>query len=109
LNLCLAAYARATKHGFTQPASSADAVKSWKLETDPVAHFVDDQCTRDFSGEETFADVYRRYKGWAPENSVGRLLSKKAFSERLSRMGLGTTKTRDGVKVPGIWLRVGVD
>jgi putative DNA primase/helicase len=42
LNLCLNAYAVAVRVGFTQPASSAAALKAWRLEADQVANFLEE-------------------------------------------------------------------
>ncbi|WP_431299065.1 DNA primase family protein [Tabrizicola sp. BL-A-41-H6] len=108
LNLCLMAYAKAVAKGFTEPTSSHEALKAWRLDTDQVAHFVEEECSRDFGGEERFSDVYGRYVPWVAENSTGKPVSKKAFSDRLSRMGLMTEKKRDGVIVKGLWLKAGV-
>lgn len=105
LNLCLRAYADALSRGFTQPASSLAALKAWRLETDPVAHFLEDNCTHDFGGEERFSDVYERYLLWVRQGGVSTPLSKKAFSSRLVGTGLAREKRNDGVVVKGLWLK----
>jgi putative DNA primase/helicase len=104
LNLCLAAYAQALVHGFTRPASSEAAKNEWRLETDQVAQFVEDACTRDAHHREKSSDVYREYQTWAEENGIQKTVTHKTLRNRLTSLGFGKQKTRDSNWVTGLKL-----
>lgn len=104
LNLCLAAYAQALQHGFTSPASSEAAKKEWQLETDQVAQFVEDACTRDPDHREKSSDVYREYQIWAEENGIKKTVTHKTLRDRLTSLSFGKQKTRESNWVTGLKL-----
>lgn len=104
LNLCLAAYAQALKDGFTQPASSNAAKNEWKLEVDQVAQFVEDACARDADSSEKSSEVFKHYKSWVDLNGIKHAVTHKTLRDRLTLLGFGKKKTRDGSWVTGLKL-----
>lgn len=104
LNLCLAAYAQALQRGFTSPASSEAAKNDWRLETDQVAQFVEDTCTREGGHREKSSSVYTQYKNWVDLNGVKQPVSHKTLRDRLTKLGFGNKKTREGAWVIGLKL-----
>ncbi len=104
LNLCLAAYAQALVHGFTHPTSSEPAKNEWRLETDQVAQFVEDACTRGADCSEKSSAVYAQYKSWVDLNGVKHSVTHKTLRDRLTLLGFGKKKTREGNWVTGLKL-----
>jgi putative DNA primase/helicase len=104
LNLCLAAYAQALVLGFTHPASSEAAKNEWRLETDQVAQFVEDACTRDAACSEKSSAVYAHYKSWVDLNGIKHPVTHKTLRDRLTLLGFGKKKTREGNWVTGLKL-----
>lgn len=104
LNLCLAAYAQALQRGFTRPASSEAAKNEWRLETDQVAQFVDDACTREADSREKSSDVFKQYKDWAALNGIKHAVTHKTLRDRLTQLGFGKQKTREAAWVVGLKL-----
>ncbi|MFT5005966.1 MAG: putative DNA primase/helicase, partial [Paracoccaceae bacterium] len=102
LNTTLEAYANALTDGFTQPQSSDDAKKEWRLEADQVAQFVDDNCQCSVGARAPVADVYRAYESWAMENGIGKKMSQKGLRDRLTRLGFGTDRDRNTRYVTGL-------
>ena len=102
LNTTLDAYARALVDGFTQPQSSEDAKKEWRLEADQVAMFVDDACQRDPESRTPTGDVFRAYQSWAQENGIGKTVSAKGLRDRLTRLGFGADRDRTTRYVTGL-------
>ena len=104
LNLSLAAYAAALQNGFTNPASSEAAKNEWRVETDQVAQFVQDACSRDADHREKSSAVYTLYKSWADLNGIKHHVTNKTLRDRLTLLGFGKQKTRDGKWVVGLKL-----
>ncbi len=104
LNLCLAAYAQALQRGFTRPASSEAAKNEWRLEVDQVAQFVEDACTRDPDSSEKSSEVYAQYKNWVALNGVKHPVTHKTLRDRLTLLGFGKKKGREGNWVTGLKL-----
>lgn len=105
LTLSLTAYARAVAQGFTEPASSEEAKKEWRLEADQVASFVEDMCHRDPHGRVGSTEVFANYKLWADQNGIGKTMSQKGLRDRLTRLGFGADRDMRGRYVTG--LRIG--
>ena len=105
LNLCLAAYAQALQRGFTRPASSEAAKNEWRLEVDQVAQFVEDACTRDADCSEKSSEVYAQYKSWVDLNGIKHPVTHKTLRDRLTLLGFGKKKTREGAWVVGLKLK----
>lgn len=104
LNLSLSCYARALHEGFTTPESSKEAREEWRLEADQVAQFIEAECQRVESGSVVASTLFKRYREWATENGIYRTLSMKGFRDRLTRLGLGSKRTRTGRFVTGVQL-----
>lgn len=104
LNLSLAAYARALVDGFTDPQSSEDAKKEWRLEADQVALFVDDTCHRAPDARTPAGDVFQAYRTWAADNGISKTMSQKGLRDRLSRLGFGADRDRAARYVTGLRL-----
>jgi putative DNA primase/helicase len=108
LNITLDAYACALVDGFTQPESSNDAKKEWRLEADQVAQFVEDVCQRDPESRTSASDVFRAYQSWAQDNGIGKTVSAKGLRDRLTRLGFGAQKSGPtryvtGLRAPITW------
>lgn len=104
LRLCLAAYARALRVGFTEPASSEMAKMEWKLETDQVAQFVQEACTRDEVATAKMAAVFKHYTNWAELSGIKDKVTMKTLRDRLTRLGFGTKRTNAARLVIGLAL-----
>ncbi len=102
LNLSLTAYARALVDGFTEPQSSEEAKKEWRLEADQVALFVDDTCQRDPDARTPAGDVFQAYKSWAADNGISKTMSQKGLRDRLTRLGFGSDRDRAARYVTGL-------
>jgi putative DNA primase/helicase len=102
LNMSLTAYARALVDGFTEPQSSEEAKKEWRLEADQVALFVDDTCHRDPDARTPAGDVFQAYKSWAADNGISKTMSQKGLRDRLTRLGFGADRDRTARYVTGL-------
>ena len=102
LNMSLEAYANAVEDGFTQPVSSEAAKQEWRLETDQVAQFVDDVCTRDADAKSATSEVFSAYKDWASGNGIKQTMSQKGLRGRLNRLGFGSGRDRTARYVTGL-------
>ena len=107
LNMCLAAYGHALQAGFTEPASAVAATAEWRLEADPIAQFVEERCTRSPSSKIRSSELHGDYRLWAEQNGLRQTLSIKSFRDRLTRLGFGKRKDRDGNWVLGLSLSWG--
>ena len=102
LKMCLNAYARALVEGFTEPQSSEEAKKEWRLEADQVALFVDDSCQRDRDARTPAGDVFEAYRAWASQNGISKIMSQKGLRDRLTRLGFGAERDRNTRFVTGL-------
>lgn len=107
LNMALAAYRRACRVGFTKPASSEEAKHEWRLEADQVAAFVDEVCTREPGSSVNSTVLFTEYEDWARQQRIAKTMSLKGLRDRLTRLGFGAERRRDGRYVTGI--KIGVD
>lgn len=102
LNMALAAYGRASQHGFTMPASSEAAKQEWRLEADQVAMFVEDRCETDEAARESVTDLFEAYQDWAKKNGISKTMSVKGLRDRLTKLGFGQARDSRGRYVTGI-------
>ncbi len=102
LTLALNAYASALRVGFTSPKSSTDAKSEWRLEADQVAMFVDEVCETSPDAEMGVGELYRAYQNWASDSGISRIVSKRSMRERLSRLGFGSDRKKQGRLVTGL-------
>jgi putative DNA primase/helicase len=106
LALCLDAYARAVKHGFTIPDSTKALRQKWRLDADQVAQFVDEQC--DTGVEYPMANLYDSYRVWCQLSGIAKPLGKNHFGDRLDRLGYPSKRGTGGIRVRcGLTLRIG--
>ena len=89
----------------TRPASSEAAKNEWRLKVDQVAQFVEDACTRNPDSGEKPSEVYAQYKRWVNLNGVKHPVTHKTLRDRLTLLGFGKKKTREGNWVVGLKLR----
>ena len=87
LNMCLDAYARAVSDGFTEPQSSNEAKKEWRLEADQVALFVDEACRREPGARTPAGDLFMAYQSWAAENGISKTMSQKGPARQADPLG----------------------
>ena len=104
LNMSLTAYARALVGGFTEPQSSEDAKKEWRLEADQVALFVDATCQLDPDAMTPTGDVFQAYRSWAADNGINKTMSQKGLRDRLIRLGFGADRDPRVRNVTGLRL-----
>jgi putative DNA primase/helicase len=103
LRMSLDAYAEALARGvFTQPQSSEDAKKEWRLEADQVALFVDDVCERNPDSRTPAGEVFAAYKSWALDNGINKTMSQKGLRDRLTRLGFGAERSPTARYVTGL-------
>lgn len=69
-----------------QPEAVEVATSAYKLDSDPVARFVEDQCLITSHGHDQVADLYTRWVRWASEDGAPEL-TPKAFGLALERKG----------------------
>lgn len=96
LNLALEGLSELIETGqFAIPPSSAELAKGWRLSIDQAHQFVEECCHPSPHAVVEISALYVKYKNWANESGISRVLSKKAFSNRLMRLGytLGRTST----------------
>lgn len=83
---------------FTKLSTQDEMRKSWQLESDQVAAFVEECCTRAEGYEAGFSpadDVYRAYRTWA-EKSGHRAVAKPHLGRRLRKLGVLARRKADG-------------
>lgn len=75
------------------PASSAEALRRWRMDSDQVANFVEDRCKvgAEF-GPTPHATLFQAFREWAAAENLSHTVTGKAFSQRLE--GLGITAGR---------------
>jgi putative DNA primase/helicase len=84
------------RKSFTDPPSSIEAKKNWRMESDQVAQFLEECCELYKDYESSSHDIYARYQQWAKEAGSLRPLNRKNFSGRLKRFGVDTHKGTGG-------------
>ena len=109
LNLALTGLARLIKaNGFTECQSSQEMTKSWRLETDQVAQFLEQRCELNLSLYVESGLLYERYRQWADKEGFYRLVAHTTFTKRLSGLSRNITVDRgtNGVRIiRGLHLR----
>lgn len=87
--------------GFTIPASSTGAMDVWRLESDQVAMFLDQQCSTDTDHWTPGKQLYKDYRSWALD-SGHKPMSNTMFGRRLMQLGFdegaGNKKRSNGWK-----------
>jgi len=104
LNMALNAYAKAIIEGFAEPESLRHAKHEWRFAADQVAQFVEEKCNKSDDFEVAFPILYAEYNLWWDDQGISNILSKKAFRERLTRLGMGNKRKSQERLVTGIRL-----
>ena len=95
-------------NGFTDCQSSRAIAKSWRLEEDQVAQFLEQRCELNPSLHVESGLLYERYRQWADKEGIHRLVTHNTFTKRLSRLSrnIKVDKATNGVRViRGLHLR----
>jgi putative DNA primase/helicase len=88
LLLALNAYADVlSREGFTECQSAQNMLDQWRLNTDQVEQFVEDQCVCGPLLEIEVSVLYMAYQAWAGREGIKRMLSKRSFGQRLDGLG----------------------
>ena len=102
LHLALEAFGRVLRQGeFTTPASVHQARQEWRLDSDQVAAFIDDAVERVVGEKISSQTVYGAYRSWACDAGITRMVGRKAFTQRLERLGFQTGRGTGGIRT--IW------
>ncbi|MBF0508051.1 MAG: hypothetical protein HQK57_03880 [Deltaproteobacteria bacterium] len=106
LNLALEGVAGILQRGQFSTTESSEAIKrDWRLESDQVAQFIEEECELCLNLTPS-ATVYTHYQAWANEAGVKRSLNRKNFTTRVQRFGVTLVKGVSGTRMlSGIRLR----
>jgi hypothetical protein len=66
--------------------------------------FVDARCERVAGSSVRAQHLFDRYRSWAADNGIHKVLTMKSFRDRLARLGFGWSRDRHGKLVTGIAL-----
>jgi len=83
---------------FSEPASSLAAKADWKMDSDPIGQFIEEQCVLDVNARVASDAIYKDYKTWA-ENNGHRIQNKNKFTSRLKRQNIEPCKGTRGVRL----------
>lgn len=104
LNLVLEAYDAAVNiTGFIRPASCIKANDEWRLETDQVAQFFEEECEMRTNSRFTISNLYVAYQAWAKDAGIKNEFSSKRFSQRMERLGVGKERSKSDPYFTGIY------
>jgi P4 family phage/plasmid primase-like protien len=84
--------------GISTSESIDEAKRQWRYEADQVVQFVDEKCTPDQNSRVDFSSIYFEYQSWAKQSGINRVLSKKSFGNRLTKMGYVAGKGTGGIR-----------
>ncbi|WP_067936864.1 phage/plasmid primase, P4 family [Alicyclobacillus kakegawensis] len=72
-------------HAFVESSAAADALETYRLETDNVAAFLDEECVVDEHATVTKSAFYQAYVSWCDQNGLS-ALSNRRFTNRLKEL-----------------------
>jgi putative DNA primase/helicase len=89
------------EHGLAAPASVMDATKEYLASQDTTRNWLAECATEDAQAEETASILFRSWKEWCEANGeyIG---SQRAFSQRLTDLGLQRRHTECGTAFRGL-------
>ena len=107
LNVALNAYALLGRIGrFTTPNESREAAKDWRLESDQIAQFFEDECIFQSNSSLESSSIYMNYKIWAEGAGIYKMMGRKGFTDRLVRLGATLNRGSGGKRmITGIALK----
>lgn len=104
LNLALGHYASALRNGWTNPASSVEAVRVWRAANDPVAAFVEQECTLWPGASVPSSQLYERYVDWSRDTGHSPM-SQTSFSPKITEIDGVRSVKASTIQFSGITLR----
>ncbi len=109
---CIGGFRDYNKHGFVIPGKIEEQVQEWQLDDNPLAQFVEEQCSIDPSNRTTMQILWERYNSWRVtagyDTQEGRMKSAGMFAKALSRLlgdKITSTKSNGKRRVEGIQLK----
>lgn len=94
---CLAGALEAfTANALTIPASSGPALEAWRLESDQVAGFLQDNTESADAPTTAASELYRQYRSWCALNGH-KQLSSTSFGRRMKLAGHEPTRNKHGL------------
>ena len=89
---------------FDMPIAVTRAKAEWLNEANPLAAFVDENCSRDSLGKCLLKDFYGSYRQWAQERGYTRTQQYQTVKRNLENLGYPIKKSNRGVVVLGLTL-----
>jgi putative DNA primase/helicase len=74
-----------------EPRAVTAATSTYRLDSDPVARFIDEECITTPAGYAAMGELFARWQRWAPEDGAPEI-SQKAFGQALDRKGYASDK-----------------
>ena len=102
LSWAIAGYYDYRDGGMRPPASVLNATAEYQQSSDVIRRFVGDECLTSPAATATTRELYSAWERWARTDPEARLLSEKAFSSELSRLGYEAKRTSRGKLWVGI-------
>ncbi len=97
LRLGLDSYAEVIRRGiFTSPTSSEQAKRDWRVESDQVAQFVEEECLLGPDHNCSVKTLFDAYKVWANDAGVRFHLGRRSFTDRVKKFGLESHRGTGG-------------
>ena len=111
LNLALEAIAGVFRHGeFTKTKSCERAKKEWRLNSDQVQQFANDECVLIPGTEIASGKLYKVYREWAADSGIKRTVNQNNFTVRMCRLGAEKAKGTGGIRLlAGIALKYHIE
>ena len=89
---------------FEIPTAVRRANDEWLKEANPLAAFVDENCSRDPLGKCLLQDFYDRYRQWAQQRGYTKTQQYQTVKRNLENLGFPTKKGNRGVVILGLTL-----
>ena len=97
VNVCLAAYGDVIRRGgVTDPPSSIEGKRQWRIEADQVQQWTEDRVTADPYGKQYLGELYQNFRQWAGGAGIEHIVTQRTFGHRLGDLGYRTENARDG-------------
>jgi phage/plasmid-associated DNA primase len=86
------------------PIAVTRAQAEWLKEANPLAAFVDENCSRDPLGQCLLKDFYEEYRHWAQERGYTKTQQYQTVKRNLDNLGYSMKKGNRGVVILGLTL-----
>ena len=90
---------------FDMPIAVTRATAEWLKEANPLAAFVDENCSRDSLGKCLLQEFYAEYRQWAQERGYTRTQQYQTVKRNLENLGFPNKRSNEGVVILGLTLR----